>query len=212
MKLQVKDNTGKIVGSVAASDQVWGALNNDALLHQAVVAQLANKRRGTQSTQTRATVSFSTKKIRPQKGTGASRQGSRRSPVRVGGGVAHGPHPRNHRQRLPKKMRRQALRIALSDKVRQESVTIIDDLRIEAPKSSTIRDIVKALDLKGRTLIVTGSTDQNIVKSAGNLPGIEVQAAALMNSLEAASFTNLVLTQDALEAIDRLWGSSGGNA
>ncbi|MDP7675155.1 MAG: 50S ribosomal protein L4 [Dehalococcoidia bacterium] len=212
MKLQVKDNTGKIVGSVAASDQVWGALNNDALLHQAVVAQLANKRRGTQSTQTRATVSFSTKKIRPQKGTGASRQGSRRSPVRVGGGVAHGPHPRNHRQRLPKKMRRQALRIALSDKIRQESVTIIDDLRIEAPKSSTIRDIVKALDLKGRTLIVTGSTDQNIVKSAGNLPGIEVQAAALMNSLEAASFTNLVLTQDALEAIDRLWGSSGGNA
>ena len=212
MKLQVKDNTGKIVGSVAASDQVWGALNNDALLHQAVVAQLANKRRGTQSTQTRATVSFSTKKIRPQKGTGASRQGSRRSPVRVGGGVAHGPHPRNHRQRLPKKMRRQALRIALSDKIRQESVTIIDDLRIEAPKSSTIRDIVKALDLKGRTLIVTGSTDQNIVKSAGNLPGIEVQAAALMNSLEAASFTNLVLTQDALEAIDKLWGSSGGNA
>jgi large subunit ribosomal protein L4 len=212
MKLQVKDNTGKIVGSVAASDQVWGALNNDALLHQAVVAQLANKRRGTQSTQTRATVSFSTKKIRPQKGTGASRQGSRRSPVRVGGGVAHGPHPRNHRQRLPKKMRRQALRIALSDKIRQESVTIIDDLRIEAPKSSTIRDIVKALDLKGRTLIVTGSTDQNIVKSAGNLPGIEVQAAALMNSLEAASFTNLVLTQEALEAIDRLWGSSGGNA
>ena len=212
MKLQVKDSTGKIVGSVAASDQVWGALNNDALLHQAVVAQLANKRRGTQSTQTRATVSFSTKKIRPQKGTGASRQGSRRSPVRVGGGVAHGPHPRNHRQRLPKKMRRQALRIALSDKIRQESVTIIDDLRIEAPKSSTIRDIVKALDLKGRTLIVTGSTDQNIVKSAGNLPGIEVQAAALMNSLQAASFTNLVLTQDALEAIDRLWGSSGGNA
>jgi len=212
MELQVKDIKGKIVGSVAASDQVWGAVNNDALLHQAVVTQLANKRRGTQNTQTRATVSFSTKKIRPQKGTGAARQGSRRSPVRVGGGVAHGPHPRNHRQRLPKKMRRQALRIALSDKIRQESVTIIDDLRIEAPKSSTIRDIVKALDLKGRTLIVTGSTDQNIVKSAGNLPGIEVQAAALMNSLEAASFTNLVLTQDALEAIDRLWGSSGGNA
>ena len=212
MKLQVRNSTGKIVGSVAASDHVWGAVNNDALLHQAIVAQLANKRRGTQNTQTRATVSFSTKKIRPQKGTGASRQGSRRSPVRVGGGVAHGPHPRNHRQRLPKKMRRQALRIALSDKIRQESVTIIDDLRIEAPKSSTIRDIVKALDLKGRTLIVTGSTDQNIVKSAGNLPGIEVQAAALMNSLEAASFTNLVLTQDALEAIDRLWGSSGGNA
>ncbi len=212
MELQVKDSKGKIVGSIAASDQVWGAVNNDALLHQAVVTQLANKRRGTQNTQTRAAVSFSTKKIRPQKGTGAARQGSRRSPVRVGGGVAHGPHPRSYRQRLPKKMRRQALRIALSDKIRQEGVTILDALKLDVPKSSTIRDIVAALELKGRTLIVTGSTDQNIVKSAGNLPGVEVQAAALMNSLQAASFTNLVVTQEALEAIDRLWGSGGGNA
>ena len=212
MELQVKDSKGKIVGSIAASDQVWGAVNNDALLHQAVVTQLANKRRGTQNTQTRANVSFSTKKIRPQKGTGAARQGSRRSPVRVGGGVAHGPHPRSYRQRLPKKMRRQALRIALSDKIRQEGVTILDALKLDVPKSSTIRDIVAALELKGRTLIVTGSTDQNIVKSAGNLPGVEVQAAALMNPLQAASFTNLVVTQEALEAIDRLWGSGGGNA
>ncbi len=212
MELQVKDSKGKIVGSIAASDQVWGAVNNDALLHQAVVTQLANKRRGTQNTQTRAAVSFSTKKIRPQKGTGAARQGSRRSPVRVGGGVAHGPHPRSYRQRLPKKMRRQALRIALSDKIRQEGVTILDALKLDVPKSSTIRDIVAALELKGRTLIVTGSTDQNIVKSAGNLPGVEVQAAALMNPLQAASFTNLVVTQEALEAIDRLWGSGGGNA
>ena len=212
MELQVKDSKGKIVGSIAASDQVWGAVNNDALLHQAVVTQLANKRRGTQNTQTRAAVSFSTKKIRPQKGTGAARQGSRRSPVRVGGGVAHGPHPRSYRQRLPKKMRRQALRIALSDKIRQEGVTILDALKLDVPKSSTIRDIVAALELKGRTLIVTGSTDQNIVKSAGNLPGVEVQAAALMNSLQATSFTNLVVTQEALEAIDRLWGSGGGNA
>ena len=211
MELQVKDSKGKIVGSVAASDQVWGAVNNDALLHQAVVTQLANKRRGTQNTQTRATVSFSTKKIRPQKGTGAARQGSRRSPVRVGGGVAHGPHPRSYRQRLPKKMRRQAHRIALSDKIRQEGVTILDALKLDAPKSSTIRDIVAALELKGRILIVTGSTDQNIVKSAGNLPGVEVQAAPLMNSLQAASFANLVVTQEALEAIDRLWGSGGGN-
>ena len=212
MELQVIDSKGKIVGSVAASDQVWGAVNNDALLHQAVVTQLANKRRGTQNTQPRATVSFSTKKISPQKGTGAARQGSRRSPVRVGGGVAHGPHPRSYRQRLPKKMRRQALRVALSDKMRQESVTILDVLKLDVPKSSTIRDIVAALELKGRTLIVTGSTAQNIVKSAGNLPGVEVQAAALMNSLQAASFANLVVTQEALEAIDRLWGSGGGNA
>jgi large subunit ribosomal protein L4 len=209
MDLQVKNNTGKVVGSVAASDQVWGAESNDSLLHQAVVAQQANKRRGTQDTQTRAEVSHSTKKIRPQKGSGRARQGSARSPLLKGGGVAHGPHPRSYRQRLPKKMRRQALRIALSDKLREENVTVLDALKLETPKSSTIRDIVSAFELKGRTLIVTGATDHNVVKSASNLQGVEVQSAALMNPLEATSVSNLVITQDALEAIDSLWGADG---
>ncbi len=210
MDLQVKDNKGKIVGSVEASDHVWGAPSNDVLLHQAVLAQQANKRHGTQDTQTRGEVSFSTRKIRPQKGTGAARQGSRRSPTRVGGGVAHGPHPRSFRQRLPKKMRRQALRVALSDKVREEAITVIDTLNIEVPKSSVIRDIVSALELKGRTLIVTGTTDQNVIKSANNLPGIEIQTAALMNPLEATSVANLVFTQEAIETIDGIWGLDGG--
>ena len=210
MNLQVKDKKGKVVGSVEASDHVWGAPSNDALLHQAVLAQQANKRRGTQDTQTRAEVSFSTRKIRPQKGTGAARQGSRRSPNRVGGGVAHGPHPRSFRQRLPKKMRRQALRVALSDKVRQDAITVIDTLKVDVPKSSVIRDIVAAFELKGRTLIVTGATDHNVIKSASNLQGVEVQTAALMNPLEATSASNLIFTQEAVVAIDGLWGSGGG--
>jgi large subunit ribosomal protein L4 len=211
MDLQVKDKKGKAVGSVEASDKVWAAPSNDDLLHQAVIAQQANKRQGTQDTQTRAEVSFSTRKIRPQKGTGQARQGSRRSPNRVGGGVAHGPHPRSFRQRLPKKMRRQALRVALSDKVREDAVTVIDVLKVDAPKSSVIRDIVAAFELKGRTLIVTGATDQNVIKSANNLPGIEVQTAALMNPLEATTASNLIFTQDAIAAIDGLWGSAGGD-
>jgi len=210
MDLQVKDHKGKVVGSVVASDEVWRAESNDALLHQVVVAQQANNRRGTQDTQTRAEVSFSTRKIRPQKGTGQARQGSRRSPVRVGGGVAHGPHPRSYRQRLPKKMRRQALRIALSEKIRDEGVTVLDALKLDAPRSSTIRDIVSAFELKGRTLIVTGATDHNVVKSASNLPGVEVQAATLMNPLETTSVTNLIVTQEALGTIDSLWGADGG--
>lgn len=210
MDLQVKDHKGEVVGSVAASDKVWRAESNDALLHQVVVAQQANNRRGTQDTQTRAEVSFSTRKIRPQKGTGQARQGSRRSPVRVGGGVAHGPHPRSYRQRLPKKMRRQALRIALSEKIRDEGVTVLDALKLDAPRSSTIRDIVSAFELKGRTLIVTGATDHNVVKSASNLPGVEVQAATLMNPLETTSVTNLIVTQEALGTIDSLWGADGG--
>ncbi|MBT5252296.1 MAG: 50S ribosomal protein L4, partial [Chloroflexi bacterium] len=125
MDLQVQDNKGKVVGSVAASDQVWRAESNDALLHQVVTAQQANKRRGTQDTQQRNQVSYSTRKIRPQKGTGQARQGSRRSPLLKGGGVAHGPHPRSYRQRLPKKMRRQALRVALSEKIRDEALIVL---------------------------------------------------------------------------------------
>ena len=210
MDLQVKDNNGKVVGTVAASDDVWRAESNDALLHQVVVAQQANKRRGTQDTQQRSDVSYSTRKIRPQKGTGQARQGSRRSPLLKGGGVAHGPHPRSYHQRLPKKMRRQALRIALSEKIRDEGVNVLDALKLDAPKSSTIRDIVSAFELKGRTLIVTGSTDQNVVKSANNIPGVEVQTAALMNPLETTSVPNLIITQEALEAIDSLWGADGG--
>jgi large subunit ribosomal protein L4 len=107
-------------------------------------------------------------------------------------------------------MRRQALRIALSEKIRDESVTVLDALKLDAPKSSTIRDIVSAFELKGRTLIVTGSTDQNVVKSANNIPGVEVQTAALMNPLETTSVPNLIITQEALETIDSLWGVDGG--
>jgi len=210
MDLQVQDIKGKIVGSVAASDKIWRAASNDALLHQVVTAQQANKRRGTQDTQQRNQVSFSTRKIRPQKGTGQARQGSRKSPLLKGGGVAHGPHPRSYRQRLPKKMRRQALRVALSEKIRDDALIILDSLSLPDPKSSIIKDMINAFDLKGRTLIVIGSTDHNVVKSANNIPGIEVQAAALINPLETVSTPNLIITQDALVAIDSLWGETGG--
>lgn len=210
MDLQVQDNQGKVVGSVAASDKVWRAESNDALLHQVVIAQQANRRRGTQDTQQRNQVTGSTRKIRPQKGTGQARQGSRKSPLLKGGGVAHGPHPRSYRQRLPKKMRRQALRVALSEKIRDEALIILDSLILTTPKSSVIKDMVNAFELKGRTLIVIGSTDQNVVKSVNNIPGVEVQAAALMNPLDTVSTPNLIITQEALAAIDSLLGEAGG--
>jgi large subunit ribosomal protein L4 len=107
-------------------------------------------------------------------------------------------------------MRRQALRVALSEKIRDEALIVLDSLTLTAPKSSVIKDIVSAFDLKGRTLIVIGSTDQNVVKSVNNIPGVEVQAAALMNPLETVSTPNLIVTQDALAAIDSLWGEAGG--
>jgi large subunit ribosomal protein L4 len=210
MDLQVKDITGKVVGSVTADDYVWATAPNDALLHQAVVAQQANRRQGTQDTLTRAEVSYSTRKLRAQKHTGRSRLGSRKSPAMVGGGVAHGPHPRSYRQRLPKKMRRLALRVALSDKVREEKLTVLDALSFDAPKTRSVRDLVSALSLQGTTLIVTAGKDDVVVKSVANMQGVTVMPAAQLNPLQATAFANLVLTQDAVKAVDSLWGSAEG--
>ena len=131
--------------------------------------------------------------------------------VLVGGGVAHGPHPRSYRKRMPKRMRRLALRVALSDKVRDDAVTVVNELSVDAPKTSVIRDLVSGLGLSGKTLIVTGATDQNIVKSVSNMPSVDVLAAPLLNPLQAVGVANLVLTEDAVKAIDGLWGEDGGS-
>jgi large subunit ribosomal protein L4 len=106
-------------------------------------------------------------------------------------------------------MRRQALRIALSEKIKAGNVAVLDSLDMKSPRSSVIRDIVTAFELNGRTLIVTDSVDHNVIKSASNLQGVEIQTAALMNPLEAASYSNLIVTQDAVTVIDRLWGRVG---
>ena len=133
MELRVKNHSGEVVDTIEVDDEVWAAPRNDSLLHQAVVAQLANRRSGTHDSMRRSESRYSTAKIRSQKGTGRARQGSRSSML-MGNSVAHGPHPRSHRQRLPKKMRRHALRVALSDKVREESLTVIDTVSIDEPK------------------------------------------------------------------------------
>lgn len=207
MDLEVKDITGKVVGNVDADDTVWGAEPNDALLHQAVVAQQANRRQGTQDTQTRSEVSYSTRKLRSQKGSGRARLGSRKSPNLRGGGVAHGPHPRSYRQKLPKKMRKQALRIALANHVRSESLVVLDAIEFDAPKTRAILDMVGALELSGRTLIVTSGVNDTVITSCANAQGVAALEARNLSVLEATSVPNLVITQDALKEVDSLWGT-----
>ena len=138
MKMDICNSKGEKLEVYDADSYVWDAENNEDLLHQVVTTQQANQRLGTHSTQTRANVSYSTKKLRPQKGTGNSRQGSARSSIRVGGGVAHGPHPRSYRKRLPKKMKRQALRIALSNKYRSKDVQVIDKISFKKPNTKEV--------------------------------------------------------------------------
>ncbi len=211
MDLEVKDITGKVVGNVEADDAVWGAAPNDALLHQAVVAQQANRRQGTQDTLTRAEVSYSTRKLRAQKGGGRARLGSRKSPNLRHGGVAHGPHPRSYRQRLPKKMRRQALRIALANHVRSESVVVLDSLEFDEPKTRSIIDMVSALELNGRTLIVTTDVNENVMTSCANTSGVSTLEARNLSALQATSYPNLVITQDAVKSVNELWGNGASS-
>lgn len=208
MELSVRNKNGDVVGSVDVSDRVWSAPSNDALLYQAVTAQLANRRQGTHETKTRGQVSYSTRKLRAQKHTGRARLGSRKSPTLVGGGVIFGPHQRSYRQRLPKKMRRQALRVALSDKVREERLTILDEFSLDAPKTKEVVDLVEALEIRGKTLLVTEGHDPTVVLSARGAERVDVTFADGLSVANAVGAANIVATRGAIERIESLWDDS----
>ena len=205
MELSVKNRNGEVVGSVDASDRVWSAPSNDALLQQVVVAQLANRRQGTHETKTRGQVSYSTRKLRAQKHSGRARLGSRKSPTLVGGGVIFGPHTRSYRQRTPKKMRRQALRVALSDKVREDRLTVLEEFDLDAPSTKDVVKLIDTLDLRGTTLLVVEENDPDVVLSTRGAERVDVIYADGLNATTAVSVRNIVATRAALERIDSLW-------
>ena len=206
MKMDICNSKGEKLEVYDADSYVWDAENNEDLLHQVVTTQQANQRLGTHSTQTRANVSYSTKKLRPQKGTGNSRQGSARSSVRVGGGVAHGPHPRSYRKRLPKKMKRQALRIALSNKYRSKDVQVIDKISFKKPNTKEVFKVLENLKFNGKTLLIMDSPDNNILMSVRNIKSVDIQTASMINPLETLKYPNLLFTKDAILKIEKIWG------
>ena len=208
MELSVKNRDGDVVGSIDLSDRVWSAPANDSLLHQVVTSQLANRRQGTHETKTRGQVTYSTRKLRAQKHSGRARLGSAKSPTLVGGGVIFGPHKRSYRQRIPKKMRRQALRVALSDKVREERVTILDEFSLDAPKTKDVVALVDALGFRGRTLLVTESNDRNVTLSVRGAERVEVTFADVLSAANAVGAANIVATKGAVERIESLWDDS----
>ena len=204
--MDICNSKGEKLEVYDADNYVWDAKNNEDLLHQVVTTQQANQRLGTHSTQTRGNVSYSTKKLRPQKGTGNSRQGSARSSIRVGGGVAHGPHPRSYRKRLPKKMKRQALRIALSNKYRSKDVQVIDKFVFKEPNTKEVVKVIENLKYIGKTLIVMDSPDANILMSVRNINNVDIQTASMINPLETLKYPNLLFTKDAIQKIEKIWG------
>jgi len=206
VQLSVYDVKGEIVEHIDVREDVFAVPFNEAVVHQAMVRQLANKRQGSASTKNRGEVAGSTRKLYRQKHTGRARKGDIRSPLLRGGGVVFGPCPRCYGQSMPRKMRRLALRCVLSSKVREGQMKVVDDLRLETPKTKEMVDILSALGADSSALIITAQSDPNVVKASHNLAGIRVLPSPLVNVLDLLSHKTLLATIPAVRNIEQIWG------
>ncbi len=206
MQVPVYSLTGEVVKEIEISDLVFGVPFNEAVVHQAMVRQLANARQGTASTKTRGEVAGATGKLFRQKHTGMARAGSRRSPLRRGGGITFGPKPRSYRQSLPKKMHQIALRCVLSAKAGDGELKVLEQLSFEEPKTREMSRILGALGVVSSALIVTGEAEKTVVKSARNLAGTKTLPASLLNVVDLLSYRILLMTEAAVRKAEQLWG------
>ncbi|ARU61066.1 50S ribosomal protein L4 [Tumebacillus avium] len=203
-KVPVYNMSGSQVGEIELSETVFGITPNQHVLHEAVVMQQASLRRGTHDVKNRSEVRGGGRKPWRQKGTGRARQGSIRSPQWVGGGTVFGPTPRSYAYKLPKKVRRLALKSALATKVNANEIFVLDALTIDAPKT---KDMVKLLNnLKlGKALIVASEKDANIALSARNIPGVKFVDATGINVLDLLHHDALVITKDAVAKVEEVF-------
>ncbi len=206
MQVQVYGLNGEITGQIEIRDDVFGAPLNEAVVHQALVRQLANRRQGTADTRTRGEVTGSTRKLFAQKHTGRARRGDIRSPLLRKGGVAFGPHPRSYCQDMPKKMRRLALKCVLSAKAGSGALKLVDKLELDEPKTKAISDMLIALRIDASVIIATAEAEPNVVISARNLPGVKTIPAPLLNVADLLAFKDLIMTVDAVRVVEKLWG------
>ena len=201
----VKDMAGKKVADIELSAAVFGVEPNEAVMHMAVVNFLANQRQGTQSTLTRSEVSGGGKKPWRQKGTGHARQGSTRSPQWRHGGIALGPKPRDYYYTINKNEKQLALKYALSDKVLTESLIVLDALTVEGYKTKTVVDCLKAIEAGKKTLIVLASNEENVIKSAANIPGVKTAQVNTVNTYDIINADTLVIVKDAVKTIEEVY-------
>ena len=199
------DRTGKSVGSVELVDALFAAPVNAAVLHQVVTAQLAGRRTGTADTKTRGQVRGGGKKPYKQKGTGRARQGTRTAPHYRGGGVVFGPHPRSYEQRLPRKMKRLALRGALTAKLGDEAIKVIDTFALEAIKTRDLAAELGALEARGRILVVAPGRDERLELSARNLPTVEIILADSLNVVDLLKADIVLIEQAALARMEEVY-------
>lgn len=207
MKVSVFNMAGKEVNSVDLPASIFEAKINRDLMHQALVRQLANARLGTHKAKTRGEVNRTGAKAYRQKGTGNARHGSKRAPIFVGGGVAHGPLPRKYTKQMPRKMRRAALRSALSVKAGNESIVLVDDLAFDAPKTRDMKAFVQALGADGSALVLLPGRNDNVEKSARNLSDVKALHANYLNIRDLLGYDKIVMPLATLDVLTNFLGS-----
>jgi len=212
MQIPVYNLSGAVTKQINVRDDVFAVPTNESVIHQAMVRQLANKRLGLADTKTRAEVRGSTHKLYAQKHTGRARRGSMKSPLMKGGGIVFGPHPRNYRQDMPKKMRRLALRCLLSDKVREGNLKIVEKLNLDTPKTRQMTGILEGLKVTDSVLITTTNPIPNVIAAARNIPGVKTSVISTLNAIDLLSYKVLVATEDAIHMAEKLWAPKNTGA
>nr|WP_330387184.1 50S ribosomal protein L4 [Acidaminobacter hydrogenoformans] len=197
--------SGEKVGEIQLNDSIFGAEVNKQVLHQVVVNYLANQRQGTQSAKTRAEVRGGGRKPFRQKGTGNARQGTIRAPHYVGGGVVFAPKPRDYSYVLPKKIKRLALKSALSSKVQNGEMVVLEDLAFEAPKTKAMLNVLKNVNAGKKALIVTLDKNDNVVFSANNIPGVKTSFIGQLNVYEILNHNSFIITKAAVEKLEEVY-------
>ena len=208
MKAPLKNMEGQEVGVVDLPDAIFAAEINQAVMHQALVRQMANKRLGSHKTKTRSEVRGGGRKPWRQKGTGRARQGTIRAPHWRGGGVVFGPRPRSYRKRMPRKMRRLALRSALTVKAQDSQIIVLDRLHMEAPRTRDMAAMLDALDIERSALLLLPDRDENVELSARNLPNVKTLRANYLNIRDLLGYETLIMPQDALPIIESFLGDA----
>ena len=204
-KLSVYNISGEITGEIELNEIVFGVEFNEAVVHQAVVMQLANQRQGTSATKTRAMVRGGGRKPWKQKGTGRARCGSNRSPVWVGGGTTFGPQPRSYGKKMPRQARRLALRCALSAKVAAGQVVVVEGLTFDAPKTKNVAALLNAFEAAdAKALLITAAADKNVELSARNMPKVTTITTMGLNCFDILNSNKVILAKEAVEKIEEV--------
>ena len=204
-KLNILNINGQNVGEIELAEAIFGVEVNEHVLYEVVKNQLANKRQGTQSAKTRAEVRGGGRKPWKQKGTGRARQGSIRAVQWVGGGVAFAPKPRDYSYTLPKKVRRLAIKSALSSKVQNNEIIVLDALNMEAPKTKEFVQILKNINASKKALVVTAEKNDNVIKSARNIEGVQAATVNTINVYDILKYDTFVITTDAVKKVEEVY-------